>query len=131
MSCLQGHFTWIFSMKTLPDLSCIWKPIKWAFQNWSYMPKKSIFWGSYALLKFVHDKRKLDCFHQGNTEIFVFHKQILKSHNFLKRWTFWTCRTSFEKLISRAFRWKKDLLGFSLRKSKLKCPEDSPSLDDF
>ena len=90
MSCLQGHFTWIFSMKTLPDLSCIWKPIKWAFQNWSYMPKKSIFWGSYALLKFVHDKRKLDCFHQGNTEIFVFHKQTLREKRPRRRTVFWT-----------------------------------------
>ena len=38
MDCLQSCFSRIFSMKASPYLFCIWKPLKWAFQNWSYMP---------------------------------------------------------------------------------------------
>ena len=69
MDSLQSRFSWIFLMKTSPDLSCIWKPLKWAFQNWSYMPKKTIFQGSYGLLKFVHEKRKFELFLNENTKI--------------------------------------------------------------
>ena len=69
MDSLQRRFSWIFLMKTSPDLSCIWKPLKWAFQNWSYIPKKSIFQGSYGLLKSVHENRKFELFLNENTKI--------------------------------------------------------------
>ena len=55
---IWGRFSWRFSTG-LPQYFCrILKPLKWAFQNWSYMFKKSKFWGTYALLKFAHEKRK-------------------------------------------------------------------------
>ena len=50
MDSVQSRFSWIFLMKTSPDLSCIWKPLKWAFQNWSYMPKTSISKGITSIL---------------------------------------------------------------------------------
>ena len=132
MDSLQRRFSWIFLMKTSPNLSCIWKPLKWGFQNWSYMPKKSIFQGSYGCLKFAYGKRNFSVFIKKEiTQIFIYHEQTLRGHNSLERWTFWACKTSFENLISRAFRCKKDLGRFSLRKSKKNGSEESPFLDDF
>ena len=58
--------------------------------------------------------------------IFVFHRQTSRVHKSLKSWTFWACKTSFEKLTSRAFRCQKVLVGFWLRKSKKNRPEDRP-----
>ena len=62
----------------------------------------------------------------GNTQIFVFHKQTLRGHNSLEKWNFWACDTSFEKLISRALRCKKDLVRFLWKKSKKNSSEDRP-----
>ena len=106
MDSLQSRFSWIFLMKTSPDLSCIWKPLKWAFQNWSYMPKKSI-----CFIKVCQWKLKIWLFLNGNNQIFVFHRQTLIKHKSLKILTFWTCKTSFEKLISRALRFCKNIGG--------------------
>ena len=47
----------------------------------------------------------------GNIQTFVFHRQTLKEPKSLKMWTFWACKTSFEKLISRALRFCKNICG--------------------
>ena len=52
-------------------------------------------------------------------------------HNSLKRWTFGACNTSFEKLISRALRCKKDQGGFPLKKYTKNSSEDRPFFDAF
>ena len=62
---------------------------------------------------------------------FCFHGQILKRHNSLKRWNFWKCKTSFEKLIARALRCNKNLAGFILKYSKKNSNKDRPFFDVF
>ena len=94
MARLPNGFSRIFSMGH-PQYFCrIFKSLRWAFQNCSYMSKRSIFWGTYALLKFDYEKRKFDLFN-GIPQNFVFHRQTSKVHSFHKRWTFWTNDTKY------------------------------------
>ena len=60
-------------------------------------------------LKVYRIKTKIRVFSYGNNQIFIFHRQILRGHNSLERWTFWACNTSFEKLISSSLRCQRDL----------------------
>ena len=54
----------------------------------------------------------------GITQNFVFHRQTSKVNSSLKRWTFWTCKNSFEKFVARALRFCKNIWGIPLKKSK-------------
>ena len=130
MARLPNDFSRIFSMWH-PQYFCrILKSLRWAFQNCSYMSKRSIFWGTYALLKFDYEKRKFDLFN-GITQNLVFHRQTSKVNSSLKRWTFWTCKNSFEKLFARALRFCKNIWGVPLKKSKKKRSEDRSFLAFF
>ena len=82
-------------------------------------------------LKVYRLKTKIRVFTYGNNQIFVFHRQILRGHNSLKRWTFGACNISFEKLISRALRCHKNQGGCCLKKYTKSSSEDRPFLDAF
>ena len=63
--------------------------------------------------------------------IFVFHRQTSRGHKSLKSWTFWACKTSFEKLFSRASRFWKNIRGVSLKKSEKNSSEDRSFFDNL
>ena len=65
------------------------------------------------------------------SQIFDFHRETLIKHKSLKVRTFWACKTSFEKLVSRALRFCKNIWGVPLQNSKKNRSEDRRFFDVF
>ena len=65
------------------------------------------------------------------SQIFDFHRETLIKHKSLKIWTFWACKTSFEKLVSRALRFLKNIGGVQWKNSEKNSSEERSFLDHF
>ena len=111
MACLQRCFYWIFSIKPhlifFPSCSFRNKLFKTVLTCQKVQVLREL-----CPLKVCLWKTKIWVFPLEKAQIFAFHRQTLREHKSPNIWTFWTCKTSFEKLISRATKWKKDQVGF-------------------
>ena len=99
----QSNPTWSFSHLVVLEIS---------FSKLFLHAKKVQVLRELCPLKVCLWKTKIWVFPLEKAQNFAFHRQTLREHKSSNIWTFWTCKTSFEKLISRATKWKKDQVGF-------------------
>ena len=119
-ACLWCVFSLIFSMEPPQNFWIIWKPFEWAFQKCRHMLKKSNFWGTYALLKFVKQINKHTVQKGGGHQPTTINKQTAaaRARNVAILASYWSISTNQKlrqvviiKSSSRAITWARAAEG--------------------
>ena len=98
MACLQRCFYWIFVSNPTWSFSHL-VVLEISFSKLFLHAKKVQVLRELCPLKVCLWKTKIWVFPLEKAQIFAFHRQTLREHKSSNIWTFWTCKTSFEKLF--------------------------------